>query len=81
MKKITARSKVFISNGVKGDGDDVGAELYMQALQDEHYWAYKLREVNKPYEVAQESVIIVAMKFGKKGMFAPRVGGESWRQD
>ena len=81
MRSITTRSKVFISNGVRGDGDEVGAELYMQALQNEGYWAYKLREVNKPYEVAQESVVIIAMKFGKKGLFAPNVGGESWKQN
>lgn len=81
MKSIRARDKVFISNGVKGDGDDVGAELYMQALQNPGYWAYKLREVNKPYEIAQESVIVVAMQAGRRGFFAPRVGGESWKEE
>lgn len=75
---ITSKDRVFISNGTRGDGDDVGAELYMQALQSEGYWAYKLREVNKPYEIAQESFVVVAMKYGRKGFFAPRVGGASW---
>lgn len=78
---ITSKDKVFISNGTRGDGDEVGAELYMQALQNEGYWAYKLREVNKPYITAQDSLVIVAMKYAQKGFFAPRVGGASWETE
>jgi hypothetical protein len=76
--RIFLKDKVFISNGVTGDGDDVGAEQYIQALQDPFYWAKKLREVNKPYEVAQESVIVVAMQTMRRGLFSARVGGSSW---
>lgn len=64
---IKATDKVFISNGAKGDDDEVGAELYIQALQNEGYWVEKLRLVNQPYEVAKESAIIVAQKYGKRG--------------
>lgn len=66
---IKSTDKVFISNGVKGDDDEVGAELYIQALQNEGYWVQKLRLVNQPYEVAKESAIIVAQKYGKRGYF------------
>lgn len=78
MKLIRARDKVFISNGTTGDGDEVGAERYIEALQNQSYWVYKLREVNKPYEVAEESLVTVAMKFGRRGFFAPKIGGASW---
>lgn len=78
--RIFLKDKVFISNGVKGDGDDVGAELYMQALQDPGYWVYKLRQVNKDYEVAQESMIAVAMKWQRKGGTMPPMWAEEGQQ-
>lgn len=83
--RIRSGDKVFICNGTVGD-DDLGAgEVgggapgfnYMAALQDSSYWARNLREVNKPYETVQESMIIVATKFSNKGWQLPRVG-TSW---
>lgn len=78
---IFLKDKVFISNATRGDGDEVGAELYMQALQNPGYWTYKLREVNKPYEIAQESVIIVTMQQLKRGFLPAKVSGQSWGAD
>ena len=79
--RIFLKDKVFISNGVKGDGDDVGAELYMQALQNPGYWVYKLRQANKDYEVAQESMIAVAMKWQRKGGTMPPIWAEEGQQE
>lgn len=77
---LTTRSKVYISNGVRGDTDDgKSLEAYMESLQDPGYAARKLRDVNKPYENAQESVIVVASRFLSKGISIPRVGGETFR--
>lgn len=68
--------KVFISNGVEGDDDGgVGSVNYLQDLQDPFYWHHKLREVNKPYETAQETILIVSTRFGSKGY--ARTGGNS----
>jgi hypothetical protein len=79
--RIKARDKVFISNGVVGDNGGKGALAYMQALQSSSYWMQHLRQVNRPYEIAQESVVIVTEQFGRRGFFAPRVGGESWKAE
>jgi hypothetical protein len=76
LDSIHRRTKVFINNAVQGD-DDGGAtasNLYLQELQDGSYWVKKLREVNRTYETAQESVIIVASEFAGKGHLI-RTGG------
>jgi hypothetical protein len=76
--RIRYRDKVFICNGVVGDDDDgASSEYYLQDLQKEPYWRDKLREANRPYETAQESLIIVATQYGRRGFDLPRVGGES----
>lgn len=69
LMQIERRTKVFINNGVEGDNDGgaTASNLYLQELQDGSYWAKKLREVNKPYEIAQESVIIVVGQMAGKG--------------
>lgn len=79
MLAIRAKDKVFISNGVQGDDDSGGLTNYLDDLQDPTYWAKKLREVNKPYEVAQESLIIVSTQFFKRGVLPPRAAAEGWR--
>lgn len=79
MRAIRSGDKVYISNGVIGDdgkGDDNFA--YMQALQSPGYWSKHLREVHKPYETVEESMVIVNTRFLNKGMSLPRVGGRSW---
>lgn len=81
---IRSRDKVFICNGTLGD-DDLGAGQvgggepfnYLAALQDSSYWAQHLREVNKPYETVDETMIIVATRFSNRGWQLPRVG-TSW---
>ena len=75
---IFLKDKVFISNGATGDGDDVGAELYMQALQNIGYWSQKLREVNKPYETAQQTAIVIGMETMNRGLFTARVDVDNW---
>ncbi len=81
VKRVRYRDKVFISNGVVGDTDGgKSAHAYMEALQDPGYWATKLRAVNKPYETAQESVIVVATRYGSRGFALPKVSGDSWRE-
>lgn len=80
MKRITYRDKVFISNGVMGDDDNGrSVEAYMESLQDPGYAARKLRLVNQPYEIVQDSVIVVATKFLSRGIAVPRISGEDWR--
>lgn len=77
---LTYKDKVYICNGVMGDDDEGRAvEAYMEALQDPGYAARKLRAVNKPYEIAQESVIVVATRSLSKGISLPRMSGEDWR--
>lgn len=86
-ERIRSGDKVFISNGVAGEDPDGGGNFaYMQALQDPAYWAQHLREVNKPYETVQESLIIVGQRLGSRGskkwgfdsVQLPRIGGNSW---
>lgn len=79
MLAIKAKDKVFISNGVQGDSDSGGLTRYLDDLQDPSYWAKKLRDVNKPYEVAQESLIIVSTQFFKRGFLPPKAAAEGWR--
>jgi len=83
--QIRSGDKVFICNGTSGD-DDLGVGEpgggpdgfnYMAAFQNAGYWSQHLREVNKPYETVQESMIIVATQFSRRGFQLPRVG-TSW---
>ena len=77
---LSYRDKVYITNSVRGDSDDgKSLEAYMESLQDPGYAARKLRDVNKPYETAQESVIVIAGQFLSRGISLPRVGGEDFR--
>jgi hypothetical protein len=75
--RIRSGDKVFISNGVLGDKDGDLNFAYMQALQGPGYWAQHLREVNKPYETVQESMIVIGTQFSNKGWQLPRIGGSS----
>lgn len=86
-KQIRYRDRVFISNGVKGDsgiwkdGETKGGQgfSYLEAMQAEGSpWHQSLRDVNKPYETVQESIIIVSTLYGSRGLTLPRVGGELW---
>jgi hypothetical protein len=68
-KDLKRREKVFITNSVWGDDDDGRADTnhYLVALQDPAYWQEKLRAVNRPYEVVDETVIRV-MRDYKRGV-------------
>lgn len=81
-KAIRYRDKAFITNTTTGDpwgiydgGDD--AYDYLESLQNEGTWLQHLRDVNKPYETVQESVIVIETKFFKGGG-VPRVIGADW---
>ncbi len=72
--------KVFISNGVMGDGewgDGHTAFAYMQAIQYPGKWRDRLRVVNQPYESVQESLMIVASQYMRKGLGLSKVGGNT----
>lgn len=84
LAKIKRREKVFITNAVHGDDDSgkANSEMYLDALQDPGYWVEKLRAVNKPYEVATETVIRVMREFklGRRkgvGLAITQLGGDS----
>lgn len=78
--RIKYTDKVFICNGVMGDekaGDGHTTFAYMQAMQNPEYWAQNLRLVNQPYEMVQESVLIVATTYIAKGLGLSKVGGNA----
>ena len=57
LRQIKSKSKVYISNGVKGDvdeGNGRSSPYYLADLQDPTYWARRLREVNQPYETVSQ---------------------------
>lgn len=84
---IQRRTKVFFSNGTLGDGwpqdgeEDSegwngGGFAYLEALQDPEVWVERLRDVNKPYETAQESLFFVKdLKGRTQGWKLKSVGG------
>lgn len=81
--EIRRREKVFITNAVMGDDDNgrAGSEMYLDALQDPAYWTQKLRAVNKPYEVATETMIRVVRDFKRGiGLSVTHVGGDSFER-
>ncbi len=56
---IKRDSRVFITNAARGDTDNGrSSEMYMESLQDPGYWAVKLRNANKPYETAAETLLL-----------------------
>lgn len=60
---IKGSTKVFISNAARGDTDNgKSSEMYLESLQDPAYWMQKLRDVNKPYETAAETLILFNMR-------------------
>lgn len=60
---IKGKSKVFICNGVQGDSDSGMSDTnYLASLQEQGYWAKKLRLVNMPYETAFEVVLSESWK-------------------
>lgn len=80
IEQIKRRERVYITNSVFGD-DDHGrsSNLYLASLQDPAYWQHKLREVNKPYEVATETIIRVVSEYKRGGGIAlTHVGGLSF---
>ena len=86
---IRYRDRVFISNGVEGDADiwskgkaQGGDDFpYLRAMQQVGSpWHQSLREVNKPYETVQESILIVATRFRRGGLVLPNVGGQLWEE-
>lgn len=73
--------RVFFTNAVQGDDDlgRAGTTYYLEAMQNPTYWAAKLRDVNKPYETVQESLIFAYERWGRKtGRASLNVGGDSW---
>jgi len=78
--EIQRGTRVYITNGVRGDDDNSGrSELYLEELQDPAYWGVKLREANKPYETAQETVAKMAAQIGKSHGFRFNSGGANLR--
>jgi hypothetical protein len=83
LKEIKRREKVFITNSVWGDDDNgkASSNHYLEALQDPSYWQEKLRTVNKPYEVATETMIRVIRDFKRgKGLALTHFGGDSFEE-
>lgn len=65
---ITRRTKVYFCNNVPGDSDNGhfnGPNKYLAELQDPGYWQEKLRDVNRPYETAQETILALT-NFGTR---------------
>lgn len=61
--------KVYITNNTIGDTDHMQSKSrYMESLQDRDYWKWKLRAINKPYEVAAETVIKMMDETTKHGL-------------
>lgn len=80
---IRYRDKVFISNGVRGDAGPYSGAFdlaYLDAMQVPGKWQDRLREVNRPFESVQETMIIVGTRYLKKGLLLPKAGGFSWQQ-
>jgi len=71
--KIGRKDKVYISNYVLGES----GELYMELLQNPSYWSKRLRAVNKPYEVVQDSVAYVVGAYQNKRTSA----FDAWTRD
>ncbi len=75
---IKRNTRVYFSNNVVGDNDDGKSDvLYLSSLQDAGYWQEKLREVNKPYEIAAESVLFALAEQGRLPGRRFRAGGGS----
>lgn len=81
VQEIKRREKVFITNSVWGD-DDAGrasSNYYLEALQDPSYWQQKLRAVNRPYEIATETMIRVLRDYDRGiGLAVANFGGDSF---
>jgi hypothetical protein len=78
--QIQRGSKVYITNNVRGDDDNgKSSELYLESLQDSAYWSVKLREANKPYETAQETIMSMAARIGQSHGFEFKAGGRHLR--
>jgi hypothetical protein len=78
---IKRSSRVYITNSARGDTDlgRTSTDYYVEALQDPTYWVKKLREVNRPYETAQESIMYVMERERQGGRVAlRRIGGENF---
>jgi len=61
--QIKIGDAVFFTNNVQGDSDGGASDThYLAALQSPGYWSEKLREVNKPYQTAAETVLIYNWK-------------------
>lgn len=79
LAEIHRTSKVYINNGIRGDTDHGrSSELYLDDLQDPAYWAVKLRDVNKPYETAQQSVKVMAKRILQSHGLEFRAGGGNY---
>lgn len=65
---IRRGSRVYISNGSRGDTDNgQSSEDYLASLQNAAYAAKKLRPVNQVYVTVAESALAVSMRYhGKK---------------
>lgn len=78
MALIQRNTKVYINNNVRGDTDNgKSSEYYLESLQDSTYWARKLRDVNQPYETAQESVMFMVEQKGRLHGQEFNAGGDS----
>jgi len=78
---IKRDTRVYFNNAVRGDNDKgaTTSTLYMEELQDPAYWAIKLRAVNRPYETAQESMIVVFELESRLRGSAFRPGGSNFQ--
>lgn len=77
---ITRRTKVYFTNMTKGDNDHRRSSVYyLESLQDPEYWMVKLRNWNKPYETAAESLVISMMEHRMLKTKEGIVGGDGWR--
>lgn len=66
---LQRRDKVYITNVAQGDTDNgQSSALYMESLQNPAYWAKKLRDVNRPYEITYDSVAHVMGRWWAKGV-------------
>lgn len=80
---IQRGTKVYFTNTAEGDmggAADKGqtTTFYLEALQDKSYWAAKLRDVNKPYETVNETIIEMNDKLLRRQGMSFNVGGETW---
>lgn len=61
LDSIKPGDKVFITNKVRSYKVKKGeSQLYLEDMQVELHWRKKLRHVNRPYEVAEQSAVKVA---------------------